>query len=161
MKVYFLRHGIAADPEDFHGSDEERPLTAEGKDKMAREAKALANLRLKLDAIVTSPLLRAKQTADIVAKELGLRDKLNQDGRAGLEFDAATLAAILEKFPDDAAVMIVGHEPSMSQTIGHVIGGANVDLKKGGIACVEMAQPLDTAATLLWLAPPRILLQGG
>ncbi|HEV3152721.1 MAG TPA: phosphohistidine phosphatase SixA [Candidatus Baltobacteraceae bacterium] len=158
MKIYFVRHGVAVDREEFQGEDRDRPLTREGKDRMAQEAKALGRLRIKPDAIITSPLVRAKQTAEIVAKELDLRDRLVEDEGAGLEFDAGKLGALLEKYADSATVMIVGHEPSMSQTIGRVIGGANIDLKKGGIACVEMQHALDTAAMLLWLLPPKVLL---
>ena len=157
LKVYFVRHGIAAGREEFSGNDAQRPLTAEGKEKMARQARALRHLDLKLDAIVTSPLLRAKQTAEILARELGLRERLFEDKRAGTEFDSAQLAAILQQYSDKDSIAIVGHEPSMSQTIGRAIGGGNVEMKKGAVACVEMQHPLDTAATLLWLAPPRVL----
>lgn len=156
MRVYFLRHGIAVDREEFSGKDQDRPLTSDGKEKMVREAKALAQLKVKPDAIVASPLLRAKQTAEIAAKEIG--GKVIEDTRAGEDFNAGQLAAILEDHEDCDAVMIVGHEPSMSATIGRIIGGANVDLKKGGIACVEMGEPLDTAAVLLWLATPKLLV---
>ena len=67
MNCYFLRHGIAVEPEAWSGNDFERPLTRDGHTRMEREAKAIAELSLDLDAIVTSPLLRAKQTAEIVA----------------------------------------------------------------------------------------------
>ena len=83
--------------------------------RMRDEAKALAKLRLKLDAIVTSPLLRAKQTAEIVAKEIGVSGSaFVEDERAGVDFDAGRLGSILEKYSDSGAVMIVGHEPSFS-----------------------------------------------
>ena len=158
MKCYFLRHGLAGDRETWQGSDDERPLTGEGREKMAREARAIEALDLALDLIVTSPLVRAKQTAEIVAKRLNLEQKLVEDPRVGLEFDVARLGAILSENHGCESIMLVGHDPSMSETIGALIGRAQIDLKKGALACVEVRDVRALNGSLLWLVPPRILL---
>jgi phosphohistidine phosphatase len=156
MLCYFLRHGPAADAATYSGSDFDRPLTPDGSKRIAREAKALADLKPEIDAIVSSPLVRARQTAEIVAKELGLRDALHLDERVGLGFSAAQLEAVLRDYPT-AQVMLVGHEPSMSLTVGELIGGGDVDFKKGALACVELTRESPLRGRLLWLAPPKLL----
>jgi len=159
VKLYFLRHGVAPDPQTWEGDDFVRPLTADGRKRMKREAKALAKLDLTLDLILTSPLVRAQQTAAIVAQRLNLQHRLVEDERLGPGFGAERLGAILREHSDAGALMLVGHEPSMSATIGEIVGGARIELKKGGLACVEV----DSAAsscTLAWLVSPKVLLGG-
>jgi phosphohistidine phosphatase len=155
VKLYFLRHGLARDREDWAGDDALRPLTPEGIKKMEREAKTIAKLALQLDAIVTSPLVRAKQTARIVADELDLRDVLVEDEKLGLDFDLGGLRTVIEKHRAAEALMLVGHEPSMSRTIGQ-IGGGRVELKKGALACVDI-EPNSMRGELLSLVPPKLL----
>ena len=156
MKIYFLRHGIAVEPEAWKGNDYDRPLTDDGRARMAQEAKSLRKLGLKLDAILTSPLIRAKETADIVARELRMPSK--EDERLGGDFDVSTLEAILQGCADLKALMLVGHEPSMSSVIGRLIGVARMDLKKGGLACVELPDASTMTGELLSLIPPKVLL---
>jgi phosphohistidine phosphatase len=158
MKCYFLRHGIAVDPEGWSGNDFDRPLTREGLQRMAREAKAIADLSLDLDCIVTSPLLRAKQTAQIVAERLGMSDKLVEDPRLSGGFNFERLGAILGAHSNANAIMLVGHEPSMSSTIGRAIGNADIELKKAALAGVELADPGSATGTLFCLIPPKVLL---
>jgi len=157
--VYFLRHGPAGDAATWRGSDFDRPLTDAGAKRITREAKALAQLEIDLDVIVTSPLVRARQTAELVADELKLRNSLVEDERIGPGFSPGRLADLLEYHADATAIMLVGHEPSMSHTIGEIVGGATIDFKKGGIACVELAGGLPVRGTLLWLATPKMLLR--
>lgn len=155
MKCYFLRHGVAADAERWEGADADRPLTREGKEKMAREAKTVAALALDLEAIVTSPLLRAKQTAEIVAAALSMT--VEEDARLGIGFDRRALGEILVERDDGGAIMLVGHEPGMSLTIASAIGGGRVEMKKGAIACVEFPDASALHGELSWLAPPKLL----
>ena len=155
MKCYLLRHGLAADPERWEGSDAERPLTREGKARMVREAKTIAALSLKIDAIVSSPLLRARQTAEIVGAQLGMA--VVADARLGIGFDLRALCGILADRRDADAILLVGHEPGMSLTIGEAIGGGRVVLKKGGLACLDIGDVERGRGELLWLVPPKIL----
>ena len=161
MKVYFLRHGIAVDGAAWNGSDFDRPLTREGSDRMEREAKAIEELSLDLNCIVTSPLIRAKQTAAIVAERLRMQATTFEDPRLGGGFNYERLGAILSAHAGAAALMLVGHEPSMSATIGRAIGDASVELKKAALAGIEIADPSSPRGTLLFSIPPKVLVALG
>lgn len=157
MKLYFLRHGLAWNREEWAGEDADRPLTEEGKTRMAREAKTIAKLELGLTAIITSPLVRAYQTAEIVARELQMLDQLVKDERVSPGFGSDQLGEILRAHPKADALMLVGHEPDFSDLISCLIGGGRVECKKGGLALVD----LDTTSLkgeLVWLIPPKALV---
>jgi phosphohistidine phosphatase len=156
VKIYFLRHGAAVEPEDWKGNDYDRPLTGDGRERMAAEAKAIRKLDLRLDAILTSPLVRAKETAEIVERELKMASR--EDERLGGDFDVASLEAILKDHVGLKVLMLVGHEPSMSSVIGRLIGVARMDLKKGGLACVELPDATTMTGELHSLIPPKVLL---
>jgi phosphohistidine phosphatase len=157
MICYLLRHGIAEDAAQWNGSDFDRPLTGEGRKKMEREAKAIAGLSLDLDAILTSPLVRARQTAEFVAGALKMTKKLVEDVRVGPGFSALRLADILEEHQEANALMLVGHEPSMSEVTSELIGGARIQFKKGSLACIEISNRSPLAGELVWLASPKVL----
>lgn len=157
MKLYFLRHGLAEDRAGWKGDDAARPLTEEGEKRMEREAATIAALDPAPDAILTSPLTRARQTAAIVASAMKSDGKLLTDGRLGLAFDRDRLAEILLDHPGAQALMLVGHEPSFSETISGLIGGGRIVCKKGGLACVKLYEARPLKGELLWLIPPRLL----
>ncbi len=157
MKLYFLRHGLAGDRSEWKGDDAKRPLTAEGKDKMERAAATMAKRDLRLDFIITSPYLRACETAEIVARKLKLLDKLVEDDRVAYGFDIDKLAEILASCPKATCLMFVGHEPDFSETIGRLMGGGRVDMKKGGLACVDLPDPKTMKGELLWLVTPKMM----
>lgn len=159
MKLYMLRHGIAADRDEFGGSDAERPLTSEGRKCMEREAKGMEELGVRPDRIVTSPLKRAKETAKIVAERLHLEEKLVEDERLADSFDADGLVKILRDYDDAESIMLVGHEPDFSETIGELIGDASVTLKKGGLARIDLDSASSTRGELVWLIPPKALMR--
>jgi phosphohistidine phosphatase len=160
VNLYFLRHGQAADADAWRGNDFDRPLTGEGRERMALEAEAIKHLDLGLDRIVTSPLVRAQQTAAIVADALQMRDALVEDERLGAGFGLEGLANVLEARLRASALMLVGHEPSFSATVGRLIGGAAIDFKKGGLARVYLPDVSELKGELMWLVPPRVLLVG-
>ncbi len=156
MKLYLLRHGMA-DRDEWHGSDAERPLTSEGRKCMEREAKAMEDLGVCPDRIITSPLTRAKETAQIVAERLHLEDKLVEDTRVANSFDVERLAEIVRENDEAQSLMFVGHEPDFSETIGELVGGARVGLKKGGLARIDLSDSSSTRGDLVWLLPPKAL----
>jgi phosphohistidine phosphatase len=156
-RLYFLRHGLAADRGEWTGDDFERPLTARGKALMVREAETIAQLDLQLDLILTSPLVRALQTARIVAEALGMQEHLLADERLAPGFDTPALAEMLKERSDLSALMLVGHEPDFSETIGALIGGGRVVCKKGSLARVDLPDDGSLAGELVWLIPPGAL----
>jgi phosphohistidine phosphatase len=156
MKVYFLRHG-KADRSQWDGDDDARPLTAEGEEAMRREAKTLRALGVAPDVIVTSPLVRARRTAEIVGDELGLAGRLVEDDRLAPGFDLRRLEQVLAAHGSAGAVMVVGHEPDFSETIAELIGGGDVVMKKGGLARVDVTAPASGGGRLVWLLTPPLL----
>ena len=156
-RIYFLRHGKAAPRSTWEGEDGLRPLTPEGEDLMRREAKGMRRLGLAPDAIVTSPLVRARQTAEIAAEDVGARDRLVEDSRLAHGFDARCLERIAAERPEAAELMVVGHEPEFSATIAELIGGGFVDMKKGGLARVDVGGPGLEDGLLAWLLTPSQL----
>jgi phosphohistidine phosphatase len=161
VNCYFLRHGIAVEPDEWKGRDFDRPLTREGIERMEREARAIAGLSLELDAIVTSPLLRARQTAEIVRSQLKLRGEIIEDRRLAGGFDARRLSEILAEHDRAQAIMLVGHEPTMSAAIGRSIGDASIELKKAALAGVAFSGASATRGTLICLIPPKVLSRLG
>ena len=157
LKLYFLRHGQAGTRQDWHGDDSERPLTVEGKKRMQREAAAIRTLDLPLDVIISSPLVRAAQTAEIVAKARGSSARLVTDGRLAPGFGPRHLAAIVAEHRGAGGLMLVGHEPDFSETISQVTGGGRLAMKKGALAYVEVEDPASLKGTLVWLIPPKVL----
>lgn len=150
MDIYFLRHGEADWP-DWKKSDDERPLTKRGKKEMHEVARFLKRIKTDPELIVTSPLPRASQTADIAAKHLKV--KCREDKLLAPGFGRQELERILKKYPAEA-VMIVGHEPDFSHTIGQLTGG-EVKLSKAAVALVELDRSW-RHGRLLWLVPPKI-----
>ena len=124
MKVYFLRHG-KADRAEWRGDDDARPLTAEGEEAMRREAKALRAVELELDVIVTSPLARARRTAETVAHELGLGGRLVEDADSLTDSTCAAWSSSWRSTHRRGRPMVVGHEPDFSATVAELIGGGD------------------------------------
>jgi phosphohistidine phosphatase len=157
LRLYFLRHGQAAGRAEWQGEDAARPLTTDGKRRLQREGAALRALDPGLDLIITSPLLRAQQTAEIVASALGPGAKLTTDPRLAPGFGPGQLKALLAAHRGASALMLVGHEPDFSETVSHLIGGGRLDVKKGALALVELEDRAALAGRLLWLIPPKVL----
>ena len=148
MRLYFLRHG-AADWPDWNQPDDERPLTKEGRRELHQVGEFLARLKAKPDLILTSPLPRASQTADIAAEHLQAR--VHEERLLAPGFGAEDLKRLRRKYPQQV-LMLVGHEPDFSSTIASLTGG-NIKLSKAGVALVE----LDSGkGELRWLFPPKI-----
>src|SRR5436853_2016192 len=129
MRLYFLRHGEADWP-NWDRPDDDRPLTEKGRKEMRKVAKFVRALDVPLEEIVSSPLPRAYQTAEIMAERFSLQ--VREDELLGHGFSVSALKEILDKHPVDT-LMIVGHEPSFTEVIGELTGG-NCKLSKAGIA---------------------------
>jgi phosphohistidine phosphatase len=151
MRLYFLRHGKADWP-DWNGDDDDRPLTKEGKREMERIAEFLAELEIEPAAILSSPLPRASQTAEIAADALGM--PVQQVDDLGKGFSLSKLRPLLER-ADGEDLMLVGHEPDFTTVIG-ALTGADAKLGKGGIARVDLENSSAVDGKLVWLIPPKI-----
>jgi len=162
MKLYLVRHGIAIDPEDpVCPSEAERYLTEKGTQRARKAAQGMRAMGVTADVIISSPLVRAIQTAEIFAEELEFKGKKLKKSIA-LEWGAppenifAELAKL--KSPPDS-IMLFGHAPHLDRTIALAIG-ANEDttaLKKSGAACLEMESLSPPHGQLVWLMTPKAL----
>ncbi len=159
MDLFLLRHGIAVEREEWEGDDRERPLSEDGVSRMQAEAKTMASLGLGLERVVCSPFTRARQTAEIVAKTLGLTNALAEDERLEPGFDSVGLERILRERRGLKTLMLVGHEPDLSRIIGKLTG-ARVEFKSGSLARIGVPDPQSPKGTLLWLLPPGALAIG-
>ena len=150
MQLYFLRHGEADWPQ-WTKPDDERPLTDFGKKEVRQVAKFLNRLGVKPGLVVSSPLPRALQTAEIAAEQL--KTKLRQDEALEPGFGITELRTVLKRH-HSRVLMLVGHEPDFSSVIS-ALTGASLKLSKAGVALVDF--DLETEkGRLLWLFPPKL-----
>lgn len=155
MDLYLLRHAHAGNAAAWTGDDAERPLSAKGRQQAERLARFLTQIGLKLDVVVTSPKVRARQTAEPVAAALGV-DHVADERLAG-HLDETLLEAVIEDAGGER-VMLVGHDPDFSELAASLSGARDLPLKKGALARFELSRPLEPgAAVLRWLIPPDLL----
>jgi phosphohistidine phosphatase len=159
MDVFVLRHGEAGNRQKLMVADTKRTLTEAGRKEVEEIAKRLSRLKLKPDRIITSPLVRARETAEIVAK-VQASDKPEEWDELKPEGDRQQFYSKLSKLKSDSSAMIVGHEPYLSTMICEVIGapGGRLVLKKGGLARVRIdSLSPRVAGELRWLLSPGLL----
>jgi phosphohistidine phosphatase len=162
MRLLIIRHAIAVERGTPDIADEDRPLTRKGERRFRQAARGLARIEPRPDVLLTSPLPRARQTAEIAAQAWGKVKPKKADVLAGGSF--TEIAGILDKLPRDATVAVVGHEPDVSELLAAIIGSkdsAAVAFKKGGVAVVDVAGPLGQGGELVWAMPPRLLRRLG
>ena len=150
MQLYFLRHGEADWPH-WTRPDDERPLTDFGKKEVRQVAKFLDRLKVKPNLVVTSPLPRALQTAEVAAEQL--KTKLRQDEALEPGFGISELRTLLKRH-GSKVLMLVGHEPDFTSVIS-ALTGASLKLSKAGVALVDF-DPETEKGRLLWLFPPKV-----
>jgi phosphohistidine phosphatase len=159
LELYLVRHGIAAERGEAYPDDSKRPLTARGIARMRKGARALEGLGVGFDLIITSPLVRARQTADILAESLKSKPPvITSDALA----PAGTPAAVMQdiaKHARRARIALVGHEPNVGELAARLIGARSpLEFKKGAICRIDFAiLPPKGIGTLRWFLPPRVL----
>ena len=167
-EIYLMRHGIAADRDPAGASDDaKRPLTLEGKLKLRAIAKGVRRLGVEWDWIVTSPLKRAVETADVVAEELGAaapRDVC--EALVPGESSAQKVLSFLSQHPERSRVLLVGHEPSLSELASELIGAnhaARLMFRKGGCCLITYDEfpSAKSPGLLTWWLTPRLLRKLG
>jgi phosphohistidine phosphatase len=167
MNLYVIRHAIAVD-EGVAGyeSDSERPLTDKGRKKMRQIAKGLRNLGVDFDLILSSPYVRARETAEILAEVFKMKKNITFTESLIPMANAELLIGEINQSYSVDSIAVVGHEPHLSTLIGILIAeNAKIDLtlKKGGV-CYITADDLhhnDHRATLEWLLTPGVLTEIG
>ena len=131
-----IRHAKAGERDPATWPDDDlRPLTREGMAEMRAVLKSLRKMGVDFDFLLTSPLLRARQTADLVAQAWGRSEPPQEAEALGHDCTTTAVVKLLGKFPPDASVAIVGHEPDFSRVAAQLIGksgDAALELKKGG-----------------------------
>jgi phosphohistidine phosphatase len=161
MNLYLLRHGAAVEPgTPGFDKDSDRPLTAKGEDRLREAARAMEKLELSFDLILSSPFLRAKQTAEIIAKNFKLRKKLAFSDDLTPAGNPRLLIQQLNRFrPEPENVLLVGHEPYLGKLVALLAAGntsLEIDFKKGGLGKLEAESlRLGRCATLVWLLTPQ------
>ena len=155
MRICFFRHALAEDNTDGRLVDAERQLTQRGITRTEQAAQFLATLGLQPGVLYSSPLVRARDTAAILGKQFGLA--VTETPLLAPGFNVNALERLVQGLAGDAEVMVVGHEPDFSGTIAALTGGGRVEMKKGGLARVDIIATDPLRGTLVWLLPPSIM----
>lgn len=161
MNCLLFRHGIAVSPEEWEGSEEERPLTKEGNAKTAQVAAGLKRIGMKPTHLLCSPLIRTQQTAEITKEVLQIKPKIQLCPELVYDQSPMQLFSILQGFPLDAFVMCVGHEPHLGQTAALMIFGKNssgLAVKKAGGCLISFDGNVGVGRGYLewWMAPAQL-----
>jgi phosphohistidine phosphatase len=163
-ELFVLRHGIAVPYGTPGVPEDDRPLTRKGEERMKEIGRGLAAIGLEVDRIVSSPLPRALRTAEIVAIELDLADRLETSDILSAGSDVMAIRDWLRTRTDER-LMIVGHDPAFSDLVGLLVLGETgrlpLELKKGGIAALLASEPSPPLFKIGWIAPPRLLRRMG
>jgi phosphohistidine phosphatase len=159
LELYLIRHGIAAERGPDYPDDSKRPLTGSGMSKLRQEAKALNELEIAFDLIITSPLVRTRQTADIIAETLAGKPAVTTSDALA---PAGTPAAVMQEIARHnrkARIALVGHEPNLGELAARLIGARSpIQFKKGAICRIDFeVLPPKSLGQLQWFVTPRML----
>jgi phosphohistidine phosphatase len=160
MELYILRHGIATARGFTVYPNDDRPLTEEGVRKMKCNAAGIAKLVPGFDVILTSPLKRAHETASITAEAVGSANALKVVEQLLPGKSVQDIFSVLMKFRNKRTVLLVGHEPNLSEFASHVIGcsTSSIELKKGALCRIDVNEiPLKIPGRLQWHLSPKQL----
>lgn len=162
MDLFILRHGEAGQRVSAGRGDFQRPLTAAGQKEVSDIATSLKDLGIKLDIVISSPLKRAHQTASIVAKTFKIEKKMQDWAELSPEGNRLDLYNKLLQLKQQSSVLVVGHEPYLSEMISEMIfegnNGGRIDLKKTGLARIRIVSSTPKfQGELRWLLTPKLL----
>src|SRR5437763_1195923 len=157
MIIYFVRHASAGQKKSSPKKDEKRALDAEGVHQCTQTGRILSAMEATVDAVISSPLKRATQTAALVANEIGYEGKLHIENGLRPEAKYDQFRDMLRKYAKAEALIVVGHNPNFSEFLARTIAAngtrAYVEMKKGAVAKVESEQK---KFVLHWLLTPRL-----
>ncbi len=165
MELYLLRHGDAVDRlTGGYAQDEDRPLTERGQTEAITAATALMRLHGTIDQIFTSPLVRTRQTAQVVADHLQPAPPIAISAALAPGGNHAALYQTLSEQPAQTAILLVGHMPDVGEIAGWLIWSdpqATLPFRTGGLCRITLSAIAAGAGDLRWLAPPKLLRQIG
>jgi len=158
-ELYLIRHGVAEERGDAWPDDAKRPLTEEGMDRLRKEARGLSRIGVSFDVILTSPLVRARQTAEIIGAGLDPRPHLVNIESLALDGSYAAVMTDLGKHDKRERIALVGHEPSIGELAARLTGSRHpIPFKKGAICCIEVdTLPPAGPGALRWFLSPKLL----
>jgi len=164
MELYVMRHGKAAEPDPkLYPSDDQRPLTEAGRRDLEQIAAAMKLMKLEINLILSSPLVRARQTAEIVAKTLGITKKLLYSDSLAQNEVKPVIEEIKRAYKGETSLLLVGHEPQLSELVSTLLTGGPdmvLNFKKGGLIKLQIKRiGLNRCANLEWLMAPRQMAQ--
>jgi phosphohistidine phosphatase len=155
MRLYFIRHGHAEDAQGPEFDDFARRLTPKGSETTRALARLLQGAGVTPAKLYSSPRVRARQTADILAKELRAIVSVREEVNFG--FNSPAVSALIKDVADDSDVLFIGHEPDLSLVTSDLIGGGEIVMKKSGLARIDLISQAPLKGALLWLLAPRLL----
>lgn len=158
-ELYLIRHGLAEERGDAWPDDTKRPLTDEGMSRLRKAARALDRLGVSFDVVLTSPLTRTHQTAEIVASAFAPKPTIVNVDALAPGGSAAAAIAELEKHAKKTRIAIVGHEPGIGELAARLLGMRHeLDFKKGAVARIDVESlPPKGPGVLRWFVPPKFL----
>jgi phosphohistidine phosphatase len=161
-RLYLLRHGEADHPDREWNDDSKRPLTKQGREKMEEEARGMKALRIAIDEIVTSPYVRARQTADVVAEAYRLIDRMTYSEHLEPGASLSDLRRSLAGLKGES-VLVVGHAPDLGHLVGRISGIGEVHLGKGAMAWIALddGSAKENSGRLKALLPADLLAAAG
>jgi phosphohistidine phosphatase len=160
IELYLVRHADAGDPMAWRGPDAARPLSDKGERQADRLGRFLSGIGFAPDAIITSPKLRASQTAEGVAHHLGVPVAI--DDRLADGVDLAAIEDVLRDAGDPVRPVLVGHDPDFSDLVETLTASPALSMKKGAMLRIDVERPLEPGGgSLVWLVPPALLKPAG
>jgi phosphohistidine phosphatase len=159
LEVYLIRHGVAEERGKDWPDDSKRPLTPDGIARLRKEARGLNRLGMGFDQIVTSPLVRTRQTADVFAEELKSKPPIVTSDALAPAGSPALVIQEITRHVRKARIALVGHEPNLGELAALLVGARSpFEFKKGGIARIDFDMlPPKGGGMLRWFLTPKML----
>jgi phosphohistidine phosphatase len=158
-QLYLIRHGLAEERGDAWPDDAKRPLTDDGISQLRKAARGLSRIGVSVEIVLSSPLVRARQTAELIAGGLDPRPSLVNIDSLAPDGNFAAVMMDLEKHARKSRVALVGHEPAIGELAARLIGSRHpIEFKKGAVCRIDIEDlPPAGPGTLRWMLTPKIL----
>jgi phosphohistidine phosphatase len=158
-ELYVIRHALAEERGEAWPDDTKRPLTEEGMTRFRRASRALARVGIEVDVVLTSPLVRTRQTAEIFSGAFSPHPAVVNVDALAPDGSSAALIAELEKYSRKKRIAIVGHEPGIGELAGRLIGlRHSIEFKKGAVCRIDVdGLPPKSPGALRWFLTPKLM----